>query len=185
MILKLYRGDGRDFNPDVPLVDRLLGDALRGLGGEGSRRRGECVFASTNREQAENYAKDGSLFQVHPEDGAVVTWVEGTGDLVLRFGSWLREASWDCPDNLPRGAKTFLRDIAGDVNILETYLSLGRQKRLTAALAKAFASDLKVMEARVIEGALPMELARHSGEVWITGGYTLEHEDSPPALSFA
>lgn len=166
--MHLYHGRGASFWPRSPAVEKLLTAALRRRGYEGSRAEG--VFASTAREQALRYAlgeSEDHLFVARPACGSVVSWVPGCGDLMLSFEGWLNEVRWRAEGG---PLDPLLRDIAGDISILDVYLTRGLQDRKTAMIAARFVADLPVREAIVRDPDEVMDqIADHSGEVWITG----------------
>jgi hypothetical protein len=185
----LYRGEGTTHSyPHSPLTDGLLSSALAAAGHLGSRAPGACTWGSTSIEQASEYTRGGTadgLLVLEPLEGAVVSWSPGRTDLLLDFQSYLNELRWDwegtAPSWMPRGARALVRDIAGDVGIVDTYLHLGRQGKNLAAVAKAFVSTIEVRESRIGAGDDLMDLLDgHVGEVWITGPHRTEALSAAP-----
>ena len=168
-----YRGQGTDFSPDVPFVDQALSQGLARMGFTGSRKKGEGIFAAVRESHARGYAGEAGegMFSVVPLPGATVTWVEGSTDLVLEFGAWLRSAAYDV--QFAGRIRPFLRDVQGDVNVFDTYISLKRQAKAVAAVVDAFLSELDVREVAVEDGR-ELSIGGHDGEVWITGPCALE-----------
>ena len=174
----LYRGTGGDFAPNVPLLDAALGKGLMRLGFRGDRAPGKGMFATASMEMAQGYVGvKGELVTVDPLPGARVTWVAGVNDLVTRMGTWLR---WARPDDLSKGAASLLSDVSGDVCVLDTYLSMGRQRKAIAEIVDAFLAGFEVREF-VVDGETDVleMLGGHVGEVWITGPCLIESFQSP------
>lgn len=168
-----YRGTGAFFSPDVPFVDEALTQGLARLGFSGSRSKKECVFAAVTKEHAVEYASEGGLHSVVPLPGSTVTWAVGSTDMVLDFVSWLSSARFE--GGFPSHVMSFLRDVAGDVQVLDTYLALKRQKKAVAAVVDAYLSLLNIREVQVTEeDSLARQVGNHLGEVWITGPCSVE-----------
>lgn len=177
-----YRGEGATFSPYVPAVDEALGRGLKRLGFKGARRKGESVFAAVEMDQARKYLDEeerGRLYAVEPLPGATVTWVEGTKDLVLDFGAWLRHAS--SYHAFPRRVVDFLNDVQGDVHVFDIYVQLKRQRTAVDMVVDAFLSELKIQEVEIIDGA-GLSIEGHDGEVWITGPCRIEEIAPEPVM---
>lgn len=171
----LYHGKGSDYYPRVPLIDKLLSERLQALGFETKRYGDSCLFASTSRDQASDYARDDDhLFEIEPLKTASVMLVEGCKDMVLTFEGWLREqAIWG-----PTGASVrsrFLSDVQGDIGTVTTYLRLGRMKKVISGLVDDFLSGLEIREVVVDSDTdLKAFLNGFDGEVVINGPIKME-----------
>lgn len=181
----LYRGFGASHSPNVPLIDLELAKGLERLGFNGKRNRGEATFTSTEMKQAREYAlTDDDLFTAEPLMGSYVTFVKGVGDLVLDFHAFLR---YVYANEIPGASKSmgpFLTDLQGDIHLVETYLSLNRQKKNVALLVDAYLSTLDISEVQVdLDFDLDTFLKGHKGEVCITGNCDLT-PCNEPASSF-
>jgi len=172
----LYRGIGGSFHPHAPNIGAMIIGKATGLPRAAART---VVFASTDIEQAADYAKDADpayMRLVLPEDDAVINWIPGVRDMTLNFENFLF-------DLLHSGTTRYhgisfahvLQDSAGDVMILEQYLSMGRQKRAIGSLVELWLADKSVQQDRFsLEDGRKSSLAEHNGEVWISGRYTLQ-----------
>jgi hypothetical protein len=170
----LYMGTGGSFSPHTPLIDAMMGKRLQARGFAGTRDETICLYGSLSKDHALEYARDEQesyLKILEPQAGAVVSWVPGSRDLLLRFSTHLGELRWRGVDR-HNGVKfgSLVRDISGDVDIAETYLRLGRQKRAIAAILDHFLDGIEVCEHRV-DGTQDLAdvLSGHTGEIWITG----------------
>jgi hypothetical protein len=153
----------------------LLSERLQALGFQTKRYGDSCSFASTSKEQASDYARDDDhLFEIEPLETASVMLVVDCKDMVLKFEGWLREqAIWG-----PTGASVrsrFLSDVQGDIATVETYLRLGRMKKVLSGLADDFLSRFEIREI-VIESDIDLKafLNGFDGEVVINGPTRME-----------
>jgi hypothetical protein len=170
----IFMGTGGDFAPYTPHIDALMGLRLRARGFRGTRDESVCLYGSLSRDHALEYARDEKeefLRILSPQPGAVVSWAPGIHDLILKFEDHLRKAYWG--RQFSYGGLRFeslARDVAGDINIAETYLALGRQKKAIGAMIDMFLDEVHILEHVFIDNeALHAALAEHNGEVWITG----------------
>lgn len=179
----LFTGVGGNWSPDCPRIDVLISSRLKRRGFEGTRDETVCLYASTLKSQALDYAKDGDeshLKIVEPQSGSVISWVPGLSDMLLDFGSHLSDMYWGGVHHY-RGLKfgALVRDIAGDLDIAETYLSLGRQKRALGAMVDSYLDRVDVREIKIAGCPDIAEvIGEHEGEVWITGP-CLVHDYEP------
>lgn len=170
-------------HPDYKLLDALIGKRLRVRGFRGNRASRKCIFASTVRQQALDYAKDESpefLRIAVPQAGSVLTWCEGAGDVLLNFCSHYRDRFWR-RDFVAKGVscRSLMLDTQGDAGTLELYLSVGRQKPAISRLIDEYLDERPFREEVVAKGSgLEACLGRHVGEVWITGPVDLKEEHS-------
>lgn len=176
----LHAGTG---SPDLPLLDRFLGDRLRARGLNGTRDRRRCVFASCDKIQATDYASSPEhVYRVVPHPQSLITWADGVNDMGMAFVDDFRYARADeiDVDMTPqaRGVlRRFLEDCAGHAETLEIYLSLGRMHKPITLLVDLFLDSLCFHEHIFAE--LPKEaLLKHRGEVWITGPVLLAPESN-------
>lgn len=185
----IYMGIGGDWSPHAPNIDILIGQRLKARGFAGSRDERGSLFGSQEKVHALEYARDGdeaNLRVLEPQAGCVVSWVPGVRDMMLVFGTHLRDLR-DRGVGQHGGVKfgTLIRDIAGDIDIAETYLRLGRQKRALGAVVDTLLDTLTVVEQVVGEDTdLDAVLGTHRGEIWITGPclvhvYDPEFHDEP------
>lgn len=170
-MVELYRGVGGSFHPYAPRLDALIIAQSSGLA---PKAAGKVVFASTSREQALEYARDNdeaNLRVASLAEDAVVYWIEGVKDMTLgierhlnrlRMGGIMRHRGVDFG--------RVLRDAAGDMHVLEMYLSMGRQKRALSAAVDHYLKDKVVRSASALELDRSDVLEEHDGEVWISGG---------------
>jgi hypothetical protein len=179
----LYMGVGGDWSPDCPLIDILISQRLQARGFVGTRDEKICLYGSTIKEQALDYARDGAethLKVLEPQVGCVISWVPTMKDMLLNFGTHLHDLRYDDTPQY-RGVKfgALVRDIAGDLDIAETYLRLGRQKRAIGAMIDSFLEPLEIRE-QCLDHDIDIEalLEFHQGEVWITGR-CLVHDFDP------
>lgn len=96
----LYMGVGGDWSPDCPLIDVLISEHLKARGFTGTRDERICLYGSTIKEQALDYARDGEeshLKVLEPQTGCVVSWIPSMKDMLLNFGTHLNELRWDNP----------------------------------------------------------------------------------------
>lgn len=166
----LFHGKGADYHPRVPLIDRMLSNRLQALGFQTRRYGADCVFTSTSRDQANDYARDDDhLFQVEPLESASVMIVDGCKDMILQFEAWLRDKSiWEDRNGSVRSR--FLADVQGDIGTVETYLGLNRMKKVIASLIDEYLSDLSVREFIVDENFdIQSAVEGHEGEIIING----------------
>lgn len=180
----LFHGKGTDYHPRVPLVDKVLSDRLQALGFQTKRHGEDCVFASTSRDQANEYARDDDhLFEAEPLEGAKVMVVVGCKDMILKFEAWLREKSyWEHRDGSVRSR--FISDVQGDIGTVETYLGLNRMKKVVSSLADEFLAELEVREIVVsADTDLVAFLGDYDGEVVINGPIKLEPAPPAPAMA--
>ena len=170
----IYRGEGGDYSPYTPKIDELISTVLKQRGYKGSRSRKKAHFGSTSKEQAIEYTankKEGELKVLLPQKEAVVSWAPGTIDMILSFSSFLRNSTFN-EDYWHQGmnCEALMIDIAGDVGVAETYLSLGRQKNKIGRIINNYLSTIEIKEETVQD---PHEIEKfmegHNGEVWITG----------------
>lgn len=170
----IYMGTGGSYSPNTPRIDALMGQRLQARGFEGTRDETICLYGSLSKDHALEYARDeheSYLKILEPQAGAVVSWSPGSRDLLLKFENQLREMHWRGRFSY-KGIRfeSLVRDIAGDVDIAETYLSFGRQKKAIAAMLDMFLDDVVVVEHKVTDAAgLSLALGDHQGELWITG----------------
>lgn len=170
----IFKGTGGSFAPDTPRVDALMGKRLQARGFAGTRDKSICLYGSTSKEHALEYARNGDeahLKALYPQPGSIVSWVDGSRDLLLHFASHLSDMYWGGIYHY-KGINfgSLVRDMAGTVDIAETYLSMGRQKRAIGAMIDLFLDDIEVRELLVDDlEALTDILSGHDGEVWITG----------------
>lgn len=169
---RLYRGFGGNWSPHAEFVDALISARMKPRGFSGKRAGKTSIHATPRLEQALDYAKNGQATHVEmvtPLPGSVVTWVPDMTDMLLAFETHVRELYWDghaCP---------VLRDAAGDVNVLDTYLSMGRQKKAISRLVDDFLATVEPQEFVVGDDEdVIARLGPHTGEVWITGPYDSE-----------
>ena len=167
----LWKGIGAGFSPDPVLIDDLIGKRLRKGGHKGTRTRGKCTFASTSKNQAEDYA-DGpdTLMKVIPQSGAIVSWVKGEADLIMAFEDFLRQERWGDADwATPRG-RDIIFDVMGCIATFERYVRIIPRSRVLPAIVDEFVSRLCVREiAYQCSDQISAALNEHNGEVWITG----------------
>jgi len=180
----LFHGKGTDYHPRVPLVDKVLSDRLQALGYRTKRYGDDCVFASTSRDQASDYARDEDhLFVAEPLEGAKVMMVVGCKDMIMKFESWLREKSiWGHRDGSARSR--FISDVQGDIGTVETYLSLNRMKNVVSGLADEFLAEFEVRE--IVVGPdtdLAVFIGDNEGEVVVNGPIKLEPAPPAPAMA--
>jgi hypothetical protein len=167
-------GVGGSWSPDCPLIDVVISQRLKVRGFLGTRDDKICLYASTEKKQALDYARGGSeayLKVLEPQIGTVLSWVPNMGDMLLNFESHLRGLHWEGVSQY-RGVKfgPLVRDIAGDIDIAETYLRYGRQKRAIGAMIDSFLEPLEVRE-HVVDADTDIDeiIEGHIGELWITG----------------
>lgn len=176
----LYRGIGSgNFWPNVPLLDLELDKGIARRGFSGSRARARGVFTSTLIEQAKEYAEtEADLFEAIPLPGSIVTFIDGSKDLVLEFETWLRWRSCSAEDT--RSMRSFLSDVQSDIGIVEAYLGFNRQTRNVDSLVDEFLKSKQIRECFVAEEInIAAFLNGHEGEVWITGPVALEKHYQP------
>lgn len=171
----LWKGLCTGFSPDPRRIDDLIGKRLRKSGLKGTRTRGKCTFASTSRDQAENYADSpADLVNVLPSPGSFVAWSPDAGDLVLSFQNFLgrerwRDASWASP-----AARDIIMDVMGCVITFEHYLMDRIEPEVTTEIVDYWLQEISVRECIYVS---PEQLTRHldghMGEVWVTGGCKL------------
>jgi hypothetical protein len=179
----IYMGLGGSWSPDCPLIDVMIGQRLQARGFAGTRDEKICLYGSTSKEQALEYARNGDeahLKVLELQPGCVVSWVPSMRDMLLNFGTHLAELHWHGTTQY-RGVKfgALVRDIAGDIDIAETYLRYGRQKRAIGAMIDSFLDLLMIME-HVVDETTDLDelLDGHVGEVWVTG-HCLVHDFDP------
>jgi hypothetical protein len=184
----IYMGQGGDYWPNSPRIEALMGDRLRARGYEGTRDMSVCLYGTRSKEHALEYARDedeAHLRTLRPQPGSVVSWSPGAKDLLLRFENHLRDMHWYQRFSY-KGMRfeSLVRDIAGDVGIAETYLSLGRQKKALGAMIDMFLDEIEIIEHKVVdEAGLAAALGDHQGEIWITGPCFIDpYEPSPATL---
>lgn len=170
----IYMGTGADYWPKTPRIDALMGERLRARGFEGTRDQAVCLYGTRSKKHALEYARDeheSHLRILMPQAGSVVSWSPGARDLLLCFENHLRDMHWGRLFSYKgQRFETLVRDIAGDVNVAETYLSFGRQKKAIGAMLDMFLDEIDIMEHKVVDEAGLFEaLADHQGEIWITG----------------
>ncbi len=168
----LYMGVGGSWAPHADFVDALMTKRMALRGFKGKRTGKGSYHATPDKEQALDYARDNAeshLKIVNPEIGSIVTWVPGVGDMLLHFEKFAKDLFWErhpCP---------VLRDAQGSVDIFDTYLSLGRQKRAIGALIDLYLDTITPQEILIEEGTdLFAHLSGHDGEIWITGSLRIE-----------
>lgn len=181
----IYMGVGGSYWPDSPRIDKLIGDRLRARGFKGTRDETVCLYGTRSFEHALEYARNEDIAHLRvlaPQSGAVVSWSPGSRDLLLRFARHLRDVHiYGRFSYKGIGFESLARDIAGDVDIAETYLSYGRQRRKIAAMVDMFLDEVELREHTVTdEDDLFAALGEHEGELWITGPCeVLSYEPSP------
>lgn len=182
---RLYRGFGGNWSPHAEFVDALISARMKPRGFSGQRTGKTSIHATPLLEQALDYAKNREASHVQvvsPLPGSVVTWVPDMKDMLLAFETHVRRMYWD------GHAYPVLRDAAGDVNVLDTYLSLGRQKKAISRLVDDFLSTIEPQEFVVGDDEdVIARLGSHAGEVWITGPYASEpyaEPDTETSLTF-
>ncbi|MCS4089323.1 hypothetical protein [Rhizobium sp. BK176] len=170
----IYMGSGGSWSPDCPLIDVMIGQRLQARGFAGTRDERICLYGSTIKEQALEYARNGDeahLKVLELQQGCVVSWVPSMRDMLLHFGNHLSELHWNGTTQY-QGVNfgALVRDIAGDIDIAETYLRFGRQKRAIGAMIDSFLEPLVIME-HVVDDTTDLDavLGGHVGEVWVTG----------------
>lgn len=167
--MPLFHGRGADYYPKSSAVDVLLTAALKRAGYRGSRTK--ATYVTPLRKQALDYCRDQSeenLFEAFPRPGSILSWVTGERDLMLSLGTWMNRARWE--GGAPRELDSLLNDIAGDIGILDVYLTRGMQRRKTALIADCFLRSLKVEEVAVgADGEFEHLYGEHVGEIWVTG----------------
>ncbi len=185
----IYMGTGGSFAPNTPHLDALIGQRLQARGFLGTRDESICLYGSMSKPHALEYALDNDeahLRMLQPEAGAVVSWGYNVHDLLLDFASHLRDMHWgEIYRYRDIRFERLVRDIAGDVDIAETYVRLGRQKRAIGGMIDLFLDDIEILEHTVVdEDGLKEALGTHTGELWITGP-CLVHAYEPSALTAA
>ena len=179
----LYRGVGGTWSPHADHVEALITARLKTRGFKGKRTGKGSIHASPDLTQARDYARNGAeenVLCIAPLPGAVVSWVPGVADVLLSFEGFVRDRYWNgsrCP---------ILRDAQGDLGVLDTYLSMGRQKAAIGRHIDAFLDTIAVQE--IVMGAdtdLAAELGTHNGEVWVTGPHAAEPYAAPAAVADA
>lgn len=170
----IYMGTGGDYWPNTPRIDALMGQRLRARGFEGTRDETICLYGTRSKKHALEYARDeheSHLRILTPQAGSVVSWSPGARDLLLRFENHLRDMHWGRRFSYKgQRFETLVRDIAGDVNVAETYLSYVRQKKAIGAMLDMFLDDITIVEHKVVDDVgLFDALGEHQGELWITG----------------
>ncbi len=182
--LTLWKGLCVDFSPDPVKIDDLIGKRLRKSGLKGSRTRGKCTFASTCKSQAENYTNGpGTLVQVAPEPGAILTWSPDAADLILNFESFLSSARWDaCAWATPR-ARDIIHDVMGCISTFEEYLRMQPHSRVIPQIIDRWLDQISVYEVDFSTSErMAEDLSDHTGEVWITGPCRLISSPQTTAL---
>ena len=167
----LWKGLGADFSPDPIHIDDLIGKRMRASGHKGTRTRGRCTFASTDRGQAECYmAGPKDLATVLPQPGSILTWSPNGGDLILAFEEFLRREQWEDAHWASRRAREILMDVYGCISTFERYLINQPRSRAVVQIVDCWLQDLSIKEI-VFEDYKQMTSAldTHSGEVWVTG----------------
>ena len=170
----IYKGEGGSWSPNVPLVEAMISNRLKDRGFAGSRERDKSIFGSIQKKQALGYTKSGSdeeLKVVLPQVSSVVSWSPSVVDMVLDLGTYLSKSRWDGPYNYKgKDFRAIMLDIAGDIGVMETYLSLGRQKNKIGLIIDGYLDTIEIKEIVVKENVDLMEvLEGHTGEVWVTG----------------
>lgn len=163
----LYRGFGGNWSPHADYVDDLMTKRMAARGFLGKRTGEGSLHVSPSFVQALDYAKDGRDTHVQvvtPSIGSTVTWVPGMADMLLSFGIFTKDLYWS-------GYRSdLLQDAQGDLDLLDTYLSMGRQKKAIGAFIDMFLDTLSPKEITIeAETDLWAALGEHTGEVWITG----------------
>jgi hypothetical protein len=167
----LWKGLCADFSPDPVLTDDLIGKRLRKGGLKGTRTRGKCTFASTDKSQAESYTDGpGTLSQVALEAGSVVTWSPNAPDLILCFEEFLRNECWDDVSWGSWRVREIIHDVFGCVSTFETYIREYPRSTALPAIVDEYLNRISIRET-VFKNhdQLAADLANHDGEVWITG----------------
>lgn len=179
-MITLYHGQnaGAPPSPNPVQLDRLLGARMRASGFSCDRTRKSCLFASTDRLQAFSYASDPDrFFRVIPADTARLTWIPGVADAMLDFETWIKSRLWN--DEMVfagRNLSRLLLDSQGDIDILNTYLQLGRQKKAISLIVDAFLLEFRPRDICFADDPHLEALSAHEGEVVITGSYQLTRE---------
>lgn len=170
----LFRGIGGYWSPHAPDVEALISDRLAVRGHAGVRRVGRCLFGSTSKSHALEYAKDeceDALHVLEPQIGTVISWAPNVRDMIITFEQHLSDLRYrkvEKLDDVRVGA--LIRDIAGCSSIANTYLAYGRQKRALTAIVDHFLNKIEIKEFEVLRSRpLDQLLDGHNGEVWITG----------------
>lgn len=178
----LFMGVGGSWSPDVPRLDVLISERLKARGFAGSRDESICLYASTIIEQATEYARRGDhafMRVLEPGEGCVLSWVPGNRDLVLRLQDHLSSMFWGGIGSY-NGVKfgALVRDTQGDIQTIETYLSMGRLKRQIGAIVDSLLDQIEVVEV-VMDGTTDIAslLSDHRGEVWLTGQCAVREYD--------
>lgn len=180
--LPLYTGIGGDWHPHAPYLDALISKRLHALGFQGTKVGKTSLHATPTYKQALNYARGGCptyVRSVSIAPGSLISWAHSVQDMLLDLQSTLQEEWWsgntrNCP---------ILADTHGDVDTLETYLSLGRQQRRISGHIDRYLRTLDLHEVRFEDHhTLANLLGDHRGEVWVTGSWTLcAHAPQPLA----
>ena len=170
----LYHGKGAYYHPRVPFVDRMLSDQIQALGFQTKRHGDDCLFTSTRREQANDYAVDEDhLFEVGLQPGTRLMFVEGCKDMVLNFENWLRDLAY-CSSGNGTVRSRMIKDVQGDIAVVETYLSYKRQKKAISGLIDEYLSEKNIREGVVDQDFdISTFLNGHSGEIIINGPFKL------------
>ncbi len=179
----IFRGVGGDWHPHVPHLDKLMTDRLKLRGFKGSREIGKSHFGSTILDQALSFTTNddfGKIRVLVPENGSTVGWTEGVVDAVISFQMHLRDLFWNRVERYNGIVfRSLVVDIAGDINTLETYLHLNRQRRAISAIVDKYLDEHTVREVVInSEQSLESILEGHKGEVWITGPCRVEAYDA-------
>ena len=170
--LPLYTGTGGSWSPHVPHLDALIDARLHKRAIKGRRTGPSSRHASPRQHQAQNYARGGSLehvFRLSWEKGTLLTFIPHAADAILLLESHCTDLFWSghsCP---------YLQDAQGDINTLETYLSLKRGRAAISRHIDSFLDSLATPCEHVLAPDTdPRDLLDgHSGEVWLTGKTTL------------
>lgn len=151
----IWHGSGSSHSPNVPHIDRLLGERWQARGF--TLPRVGVTFATTQKKQAEDYAVKG-LYLIEPEPKTAIAWIPGVADVVLDFEWFLKDHDWDTPT---------LSDTQGDISIADIYAQ--DNNRDIIKVIDAFLDSCDLMEMPFQEAQ--SLLHTHKGEVWLTGSH--------------
>lgn len=169
-----FHGKGNHYAEYVPFLEERISKIIYEKYGITTKRFSKnTTYATKDTNQALDYSDSGIIYEIGFLEGSIVTWCEDVKDMILDFEVFLKNSFWNnAYYSNNKSMKAFMKDVAGDIHIFDTYISYNRQLKNIDAIIHAYFHDKKVHQIQINKSNITdfsVFIEQHNGEIWIEG----------------